>query len=314
LIDFKRSFCARLCESACVKTPNVGLRDLNVHDSVQNASIATHVLYPTSAPDALVPVGPFHARLAQDAEVLGEALPLVLVSHGNGSMPWLHRDLAAHLVRAGFVVALLTHPGNNRGDNKLANTPENLVNRPRHIRLAIDALLADPEIGPRVMHTDMSLIGHSMGGYTALAVAGATPFALSITKGPKDTPRHYAPLQPFDVEHDARVGRLVLLAPATLVFMGEGALANVHGPILMRTGEHDVHTPAQHAEIVKQALPSGVHLDHKVVAGAGHFAFVSAYPVELKSPSIAPSQDPDGFDRPAYLPVLFAEIEAFLRS
>jgi pimeloyl-ACP methyl ester carboxylesterase len=292
----------------------VGLRTLDVGDSVQCASVLTHVLYPTTAPDALEATGPFQMRLARDAAIAGASLPLVLVSHGNGSMPWLHRDLAAHLVRAGFVVALLTHPGNNRGDNTLANTPENLVNRPRHIRLVIDALFADPILGPRLAPTEVTVIGHSMGGYTALAVAGGTPFALSTTKGPKGSPPTYAPVAPFDVEHDARVRKLVLTAPAALWFMGDGALAKVRGPILMRTGEQDVHTSAQHAEIVRQGLPVGARLDHKVIAGAGHFAFVSAYPPELKSTSLAPSQDPEGFDRAGYLPVLFAEIEAFLRA
>jgi predicted dienelactone hydrolase len=297
-----------------VKVPSVGLCELLVADPVQSALIATQVLYPSDAPSALVQVGPFQMQLAKEAPVLGTSLPLVLVSHGNGSTPWLHRDLASHLVQAGFVVALLTHPGNNRGDNALANTPENLVNRPRHIRLVIDSLFTDLNVGSHLAQADVSVVGHSMGGYTALAVAGGMPYALATTKGPKGTPPSYAPLAPFEVEHDLRVGKLVLLAPATLWFMGEGALANVRVPILMRTGEHDVHTPAKHAEIVKQSLSAGVSLDHKIVPSAGHFAFVSVYPQEMRSPSLAPSQDPEGFDRTSYLPVLFAEIEAFLCS
>jgi pimeloyl-ACP methyl ester carboxylesterase len=296
-----------------MSTPNIGMRELKVNDSVQNACIVTYVLYPTLAPDALAAAGPFQAQFAKDAEVLGDTLPLVLVSHGSGSMPWLHRDLAAHLVRGGFVVALMTHPGNHRGDNALANTLENLLNRPRHIRLVLDALLEDSQLGARLINTNVSLIGHSMGGYTALAAAGGTPFALSIATGPEGDPPQHVPQQLLGVEHDARVGKLVLLAPATLWFIGEAALANVRGPILMRTGERDALTTAEHAEIVKQGLSKAVAVDHKVVQGAGHFAFVSAYPPELASPSLAPSQDPQGFERAAYLPVLFAEIEAFLK-
>jgi predicted dienelactone hydrolase len=211
-------------------------------------------------------------------------------------------------------VALLTHPGNHRGDNTLANTQENLVNRPRHIRLAIDALFSDSNLGSSLAQDSVHIVGHSMGGYTALASAGGRPCALSTTKGPKGNPPTYVPLAPFDVEHDARIVKLVLLAPATLWFMGEGALANVRGPVLMRTGEHDVHTPSKHAEVLKQGLHAGVLLDHKTVPGAGHFAFVSAYPQEMKSKGLAPSQDPEGFERTSYLPVLFAEIEAFLQT
>ncbi|MFL5350272.1 MAG: hypothetical protein ACJ8AT_36315 [Hyalangium sp.] len=36
------------------------------------------------------------------------------MSHGTGGSPWTYRGMAAHLARAGFVVALPEHPGNNR--------------------------------------------------------------------------------------------------------------------------------------------------------------------------------------------------------
>lgn len=64
------------------------------------------------------------------------------------------------------------HPGNNRADNTIAGTIANLVNRPRHIRLLIDAAFDNLVIGPALLRDKVALIGHSMGGYTALAVAG----------------------------------------------------------------------------------------------------------------------------------------------
>jgi hypothetical protein len=55
-------------------------------------------------------------------------------------------------------------------------------------------------------------------------------------------------------------------------------------------------------------------VDHVVVPGAGHFAFVSPFPPEMVRPGFLPSQDPPGFDRAAYQPVLNGEILGFLRG
>jgi predicted dienelactone hydrolase len=276
----------------------VGARDLLVDD------IAVRLLYPADAAQAPVAFGPFQLEVAMDAPVVGAGLPLVLVSHGTGSTPWLHRELAAHLARAGFVVALLQHPGNHRGDDHLGGKAINLVNRPRHVRQVADALFAS--LGA-ALAPGYAVIGHSLGGYTALAVAGGEPTAFAW-----ETPDGAA--GPLVVEHDPRVRAVALLAPATPWFLAEGALAGVHVPVFMRSGAKDPHADAMHARIVAHGLPAGTRLDHAVVPGAGHFAFVSPYPAHLKSPSIPPSQDPDGFDRVAYLPTLFAELTAFLRA
>ncbi|HWN70696.1 MAG TPA: hypothetical protein VNM90_23810, partial [Haliangium sp.] len=97
-------------------------------------------------------------------------------------------------------------------------------------------------------------------------------------------------------------------------YMLEGALAGVDLPILMRTGEHDAHTPAMHAGIILRGLPNPQCIDHRVVPGAGHFSFQSPFPPAMTRPEFPPSQDPPGFDRVAYQPVLHAEIETFLRA
>ena len=285
---------------------NVGSRDVDVADVVQGALIAIRFLYPTQAPERSEPFGPFVLPVAKGAPVGGNNLPLVLVSHGSGGTPWTHRDLAAHLARSGFVVALLQHPGNHRGDDSLSGTAINLQNRPRHVRLTIDAAFADPVLGARLSRDTVAIIGHSMGGYTGLAVAGGNPAC-----PPWETADGRA--GPLAVEHDPRVAALVLLAPATSWFMADGALKDVRVPILMRTGGEDTLTDRSHADVVEQGLSDRRQLDHQMIPGAGHFAFLSSYPDQVKSASIPPSQDPEGFDRLAFLPVLFRDIVGFLR-
>ena len=284
---------------------NVGCRTLAFADAHGGADVPVRVFYPTLAEERPVRLGPYAMDLALDGAPDGERLPLVAISHGMGGSPLVYRTLAAHLAGAGFVVALPEHPGDNAGDHRLSGTAVNLENRPRHLRLAIDGLFADAVLGRRLRPGEARLIGHSLGGYTVLALAGGRPTCFAAEA--EDGRPHAIPVTP-----DPRVKALVLLAPATVWFMAPGALAGVTAPILMLTGEKDVFTPPLHAAIVEAGVAGPV--DHRVVAGAGHFAFLSPFPPEMVRPGFLPSQDPEGFDRARFVPDLNAQVTEFLQG
>ncbi len=235
-----------------------------------------------------------------DAPVAAGSYPIVVISHGGGGSHLVYRDLARYLARNGFLVAMPEHPGNNRNNNDLANTAANLTNRPRHIRLAIDWAFAN------LKPTKVALVGHSLGGYTALAVAGGAPTAFA-----HETPNRQ--VRPLDVTVDERVKALVLLAPATVWFMMPDALSGVRVPILMLTAEKDPHTPPMHAEIVKRGVPESTQIEHRTIANAGHFSFLSPFPESMTQPGFAPSQDPEGFDRKLFHAEMNAAILGFLQ-
>jgi predicted dienelactone hydrolase len=171
-------------------------------------------------------------------------------------------------------------------------------------------VLGDAHFGGRLSPTEtaqVGVIGHSIGAYTALAVAGGHPSAF-----PHEVPDGQA--RAVNVVRDPRVRALVLLAPASVWFMAEGALGDVDVPILMRTGALDSLAPAIHLQVIMRGIRSSERIDHRVVPGAGHFSFQSPFPPAMVKPEFPPSQDPPGFDRPAYQTVLNAEIEGFLRT
>ena len=285
----------------------VGLRSLAPIDHVQGVAVPVHVLYPANAAMQAKAFGPYAIDVAEGAPIApsvdGEAMPVVAISHGTGGTPWSHRVLASHLARAGFAVALVVHPGNTRGDNALEGKPENLANRPRHLRVALDAVFGDGVLGAYVAQGRAAVIGHSLGAYTALAIAGGRPMAL-----PNETPDGVA--RAVEVARDPRVDALVLLAPALPWFMAPRALADVRARLFVRTGERDELTPPYFVERILGER----EMDYGVVPGAGHFAFLSPFPPALTSPAFPPSQDPPGFDRAAFQPQLCAEVEAFLRG
>jgi fermentation-respiration switch protein FrsA (DUF1100 family) len=115
-----------------------------------------------------------------------------------------------------------------------------------------------------------------------------------------------------EVTPDARIRSLVLLNPATFWFIGE-SLRTIDVPILMRTGEKDELTPAEHARVVIDGVADASLVEHKDIAGAGHFAFMSKFPPEMTRPNFPPSQDPPGFDRETIQPAFFADLVEFLK-
>ena len=284
----------------------VGLRLLGPRDAVQNVELPVAVLYPSrGGAERPRRFGPYTVDADRDADPDGEDLPIVVISHGNEGSPWTHRGLAARLARAGHAVVLPEHLGNSRSDRSLTHTPDNLVNRPRHVRLALDAALADPVVGGSLRPGGVAVIGHSIGGYTALAVAGGEPATL-----PHETAGRSVR---FEVDHDPRVGALVLLAPACPWFV-HGSLRAVDVPIMLRTGERDELVPPTRAAVVESGVADPAAVDHRIVPGAGHHSFQDPFPPSLAGPHFPPSQDPEGFDRAAYQAVLAEEILAFLRG
>jgi predicted dienelactone hydrolase len=282
-----------------------GCRAFELFDEKMSMKFPALVLYPSHSPEQPEKLGPYTLNVAMNAPPAPGSFPLVVVSHGSGGSHLSHRTLAAHLARNGFVVAMPEHPGNNRNNNDLVDTVANLANRPRHIRIVIDWAFSSETFGSSLIPDTVAVVGQSMGGYTALAIAGGIP-----TSFPRESPDR----QPrrIDVNPDSRVKALVLLAPATPWFMAPGALRGVRVPILLWTAEKDSYTPEFHAEIVKAGVPDPRLIEHRVAANAGHFSFLSPFPDAMTNPAFPPSQDPEGFDRERFHQEMNAGIPRFL--
>ena len=286
----------------------VGYRTLAVPDpELLLTAVPVAVLYPTTTPGRATTVGLYQLEVAPDAPIAAGPWPLVLLSHGTGSSGLVHRNLAYFLARQGFVVGLPEHPHNNRDDNAWANTRQNLVARPRHLQLALGALLADPALAQALKPNAVALIGHSLGAYTALALAGGQPWSQ-----PSDSPDGVARAIPVPAA-DARVRALVLLAPAVPWFAAPGALAAVALPILLLVGGQDEFLPPAHANIIRWGVPDPAEVALRVVENAGHYSFLTPFPAARVSPDFPPSQDPPGFDRARFHEVFYEEVLVFLR-
>lgn len=283
----------------------VGYCEVELVDNYSGVTFPMSVMYPTDELGKIEALGPFSMDLSINAKPKEEKFPLILISHGSGGGNLLYRTLAHYLASNGFIVGMPEHPFNNFNNNTLEGTVENLENRPRHINITIDWFLENERFSKVLKADSISIIGHSTGGTTALAVAGGIPTSLpneSLDGKPKK----------IKVAHARKIKSLVLLAPGTVWFKDKGALSEVDIPILMITAEKDQFIQPFHAQIILDGVVDSSKVEHRTVENAGHFSFLSPFPEFMITPEFFPAQDPVGFDREKFHKELNIEILNFL--
>lgn len=189
--------------------------------------------------------------------------PLVIISHGLGSNRAEFRAMAEHLASHGFAVAVPEHPGSdtNYQQEFLANLsyadiqPEEFVYRPWDVKSLIDYLATDPAYQQQIDLENIGVIGHSFGGYTALALAGA-PLNQAFIRATCDPVQYVlnlstllqcraAQLPSGDYQlSDDRVKAVMAYSPVTSVVFGPESLAQVTKPVMLIAASGDFVAPA----------------------------------------------------------------------
>lgn len=110
--------------------------------------------------------------------------PLILFSHGINGCETQSSFLTQALADAGFIVAAPRHKdaicdkerGLKRPQESFAHaenwTPETHTDRKDDILAVLEALKNDPKFNERIDFNNIGLLGHSLGGYTVLGLAG----------------------------------------------------------------------------------------------------------------------------------------------
>lgn len=295
----------------------VGFQALAVADP-DDRPLEVGIWYPADAAPGFRLVGLSAQRVASDAPVAGDRLPLVVMSHGNGGTFASHSDTALALASAGFVVAAVTHTGDNARDDRYVGTTRWLVDRPRHVRRVLDYMLAT---WPGRAHLDpqrVGIFGFSAGAFTALVAIGGVPDLARIAGHCREQPEFAcqlwkpagsAPVPPSAWTHDERIKAAVIAAPGYGFAFAPDGLSQVRAAVQLWNGAQDANVPyATNAAIVQRLLPRPPELVS--VPGAGHFAFLRPCPGWL-FPAIC--RDAEGFDRAAFHRELNASVIAFYR-
>lgn len=176
----KTTFAALLL--ACLTTSvwadgnSVGFRASTLTDPHNDRALEMVVWYPSKAitdtqliGDNPVFVG---ASAMPDAPPAAGKHPLVVLSHGYQGN-WRNQVwLASALARKGYIVAAVNHPGSTTHDRS-PQAAAQLWQRPLDLGRTIDGVIAQPEKFGAVADGRIAAVGHSLGGWTALEIAGA---------------------------------------------------------------------------------------------------------------------------------------------
>jgi len=195
--------------------------------------------------------------------------PVVLFSHGHQGFAENSAFLMEHLASHGFVVAAPDHTDNTTFDSSVRAT-EIYLQRTRDLTAVLDAL-------PEALDVDTSAVvatGHSFGGYSVLALAGATYDPAVIDACTPDTSGFCSTMTPalagafLAGERDARVVAAVAMAAGDYDLFGAAGVGAIEVPVLQMTGEMD---PGD-GDAYWAALQGGANRRLHVL-GAGHQAF-----------------------------------------
>ena len=280
----------RYAMSTALRTENpVGFEIIQISDT-DGRSFPAGVWYPTQArPKPTTMLSIVLMDVARNAPISGDALPLVVISHGNSGGPASHADLALALANAGYVVAAPMHSGDNYADQSNVGSATWLSERTKELHATIDYMLNDWKGHDHIDPERIGAYGFSAGGFTVLTAVGAQPDLRIIAKHCAESPEVVCDLlrsvnSPYlnaDTPTmgqaflpDLRIKAAVVAAPGLGFTFVPNGLDNVHVPIQLWSAEDDINVPYDtNTKLVREALGSLVEFHS--VPSASHFSFLT---------------------------------------
>ncbi|HLX30489.1 MAG TPA: dienelactone hydrolase [Casimicrobiaceae bacterium] len=294
---------------------SAGIQALNVPSDGSSPALSGAVWYPCAIAPTVMKVGPFDIYATKDCPITGTKMPLIVISHGRKGSFLDHRDTAEGLADAGFVVAAISHPGDNALDSSRSNDLSVFVERPADIKRLIDYLLGSSSYAAAIDADRIGLFGFSRGGYAGLVLAGANPqFGRNEGMCVGQTSTICEDVRQGKVVplvHDRRVKALVIADPLS-VFFTKTSFDEVRVPMQLWRSEHggDRVTPESVAAVADE-LP--VKPDFRTVPNAQHFSFLPTCPNELAATAHDICTESPNFDRAAFHKEFNAQVLEFFR-
>ncbi|MFG6106398.1 alpha/beta hydrolase [Leptothoe sp. EHU-05/26/07-4] len=249
--------------------------------------------------------------------------PTVIISHGLGNDRTSYAYLGRHLASHGFVVVNVEHPGSNAeqinallvGQSADVVANEEFIERPRQISALLNYLEREAsQFGSLINFAEVGLVGQSFGGYTALALAGATldfeilrescpPSSLSLNVSlllQCQAGQLAEPNETMLSLQDGRVRAAIAINPITSVLFGEESMGQVTTPTMIFASGADTVAPALQEQLVPftwltqperylMLMRQGTHFSTIAMTETGSEAF--DLPSEILGPEPELAQD-----------------------
>lgn len=289
-----------------------GVRQIVVPSQERGTDLNVTIWYPASPGGEAVMLGDnvfFKGTQAKrDAPISTGQFPIILLSHGAGlsgraeAMSWI----ATPLAEDGFIVVAPTHPGNTGPDRSAAETMK-LWLRPSDLSAALDAILNDTDLRPSIDVDKIGVLGLSMGGNTALSIAGArlNPELLASycdTDDLNPSLCNWVRLSGVDLHamdkeaasrdnKDERVRSVMAIDPAPADIFAIETFSDISIPVALVNLGKGVDMPkTTHASEIAEAIPGAVY---EVIEDASHFSMFA-----ICKPGAAAIAEEEGIDVP----------------
>jgi predicted dienelactone hydrolase len=222
----------------------------------------------------------YRAWLPKDFATRHGDVPLILFSHGFGGCSEQSRTLTQALADAGYAVLAPDHRDEGcsrfRGDligalragdlrpeqpftDPGAWTPQTEISRRDDIQALLAFALSHAPYKDAIDPQRIALMGHSLGGYTGLALAGG-----------------------WDSWRDARIKCVLALSPFAAPFVAQDRMGAIAVPVMYQTGTRDIGIGPV---LLKRGGYDKTTARKYLVElkGAGHFAWTELNPVFQKT-------------------------------
>lgn len=208
----------------------------------------------------------------RNAPAAAGKFPIVLFSHGLTAVRDQSMFLTQYWASHGYVVVAPDHQGNTGYDFNPLQLYQSGLDRPRDLRFVLNQLCELDRVGSWELAGKMRLdrvaaTGHSLGGYSALALGGAWIHVkgMPVKLEPGEHPDYYE-------ISDPRIACVIAMAPVYKPALTAEGLSHLKKPTLVMGGTVDTVTPFQENQRpIYDQLGGRATLVR--IEGASHFSF-----------------------------------------
>ncbi|MEA5532919.1 alpha/beta hydrolase [Crocosphaera sp. XPORK-15E] len=236
----------------------------------------------------------FYVDIYRPKKLRQDKIPVIIFSHGLASRPEDFLKEANYLASYGFIVVIPQHPGSDyqqiqnllEGYRREVFEVNEFVNRPQDISYVIDQLERRNKVDfeGKLDLKNVGVVGHSFGGYTALAIAGATidfdnlkqecNQELSYLNTSLLLQCRALKLERKDYNfRDERVTAILAVNPVNSSIFGQKGLSKIQIPVFIGAGTYDPATPAIFEQVRSFPWFTTPHKYLVLIEGQAHLDF-----------------------------------------
>ena len=253
---------------------------------------------------------PFYLFIPNNSHRDSELIPAIIISPGlmSNREPFLY--LAEHLASHGFAVVLTISPNSSDEQlNKLitgvANEiapPQSFIERPHDVTAVLNYLEKFPKVNnfnsTNINWKNVGMIGHSFGGYAALALVSDAQIQFADLKEACQGKYKWNPSlllqcvalglpnQTYQLG-DPRITAAIAVNPVTSHVLGKPALSKITVPIAIVSSSDDTFAPAVFEQIIPFTWLTSPNRYLLMLNSAGHTAVSEITTSDRLSPEVS---------------------------